>query len=56
MEWNPFFSGALNAFIYVITFHLLPRKLNNWKKGIVAILISVPVMLLIRFIFDCFYM
>lgn len=54
MEWNPYISGALTAIVFLNTYHFLPKKLKSWKRYVVAIVITVPIMLLIRFIFDWF--
>lgn len=54
MEWNPYISGALTAIVFLNTYHFLPKKLKCWKRYVVAIVITVPIMLLIRFIFDWF--
>lgn len=54
MEWNPYISGALTAIVFLNTYHFLPKKLKSWKRYVVAIIITVPIILLIRFIFDWF--
>ena len=55
MEWNPYISGVLTAIIYhLMAYHFLPKKLKSWKRYVIAIVITVPFMLLLRFIFDWF--
>lgn len=41
MEWNPYISGALTAIIYFTAFHSLSKKLKNWKRYVIAIVIGV---------------
>ncbi len=54
MEWNPYISGVLTAIIYLMAYHFLPKKLKSWKRYVIAIVITVPFMLLLRYIFDWF--
>ena len=52
MEWNPYISGALTAIIYFMAYHFLSKKLKSWKRYVIAIVITVPIILIVRFIFD----
>lgn len=54
MEWNPYISGVLTAIVFLNTYHFLPKKLKSWKRYVSAIIITVPIMSLIQFIFNRF--
>ena len=52
MNWTPYISGALTAVVFFTVYNLLPRKLKGVKRNLVAIAVTVPAALCVRFVAD----
>lgn len=50
MDWT-IILGVISGFVGVSAFQLLPKKLNAWIRGFIAILIVGVVALIIRLVF-----
>lgn len=50
MDWT-ILLGVIYGFIGVTAFQLLPKKLNAWLRGFIAIIITALIALIIRLVF-----
>lgn len=50
MDWS-IILGGISGFVGVTAFQLLPKKLNAWVRGFIAILIAAVIALIIRLVF-----
>lgn len=54
MNWRPYITGAVSAFVYLTILHFLPKKLKVWMRTIIAIVMTVALTCLIHLIHDYF--